>query len=342
MAIDKFYKSVDEMIDLQQNDRHLIIKNRNRLETILTNTNYFDLFNGFETLLLVNEDDKSEGYQSGVTSNDFVRLYSFDKELNKRVLKTLGELEISLKTKIAHYFSSLNSNSNPPHINYLDKNYYRCPASTSYNGVLLNRAFNNDGFILFRKYQLNNGKYYRNNTGIHSYVDYAKSNASYLGRYNNPPLWVLVKQLTFGDTLIMSGLLEKDVMDLILTDYHLSTGDREFLLNCLDVFKQLRNHCAHFELVNRFRTSGSLNLKIINNKILLNHKSPVNSSGDIYRIPLYDTLKILSKFVSIDSIIDYIVWFYYKLLFMNKLTIARRLIERMGSQSILDWKMLKR
>ncbi len=327
------------MIEVQKG-RKLKIKNESIFIEKLYNINYFDLINGFETLLLLDKKDKSKGYRKRVTSNDYFRLYSFDRELNKTILKTLGEFEIALKTKISHYFSRLYYNSTHLHSNCLDKNYYRCPSHTSYNGKYLSDSYN-FRFILFQKYELRNGKYRRDSSGTYNYADFIKNKVPYIGRYNSPPLWVLIKQLTFGDVTTMTGLLKKDVMDLILADYKLSTGDREFLLNCLDVFRELRNHCAHFELVNRFRTPGSLNLKIINGKISINHKSPINIDGDVFRIPLFDTLKILKIFVPISNIVDDIIKFYYNLLFRGKMTIAKNLIERMGNENISDWKKLK-
>lgn len=342
MPIDKYYKTIDELVLLQKIDRKLKVSDDNRLKDVLMKINYFDLFNGFETLLLKNKNDKTKGYVKKTKLNTFIDLYNFDRKLNMLIMKVLGDFEVSLKTKISHYFSALNSNTNPPHLNYLDKNYYYCPASTSYEGRMINKAYVNNTFILFNKYDIDqHGRYHKSNTGQYTYLDYIKSIIPYLGRYNVPPLWVLIKQFTFGDLLIMVGLLQRNVLDKVLDDYDLNPSDREYFLNCLNVFKELRNHCAHLELINRFRTRGNMNLKIIGSKININHKSPPNTSGDMYRIPLLDTLKILRTFVSIDEIIKHVENFYYLSCLKGKKKIATGLLERMGASSINEWKKLK-
>ena len=62
----------------------------NELDVILIKYNYFDLFNGFESLLLSSSQPKK---YIGVKLKDFLNLYEFDELFTARILRYLNKFE---------------------------------------------------------------------------------------------------------------------------------------------------------------------------------------------------------------------------------------------------------
>ena len=167
----------------------------------------------------------------------------------------------------------------------------------------------------------------------------SKAKVEYIDRYNQPPLWVIIKQLTFHDLFIMTGLLKPAVINDVLKGFGLNSGDRDYFLNCLDVFRYVRNNCAHFELINRFRTPGDTDLRYIGSKHPIN-PSVSKASGELYRIKLYDTLLVLSSFVDVSNIAKEILSYRRKNYFKRQNIVTDRLFDRMGCKDVNKWKAL--
>lgn len=97
--VTKTFKSLDQQIELLK-ERKLIIRDENKAKQHLLEKNYFDLINGFETLLLIDSKAANKEY-NGLYFEDFLLLYDFDKKLNLEILKILDKFEIRLKTSMA-------------------------------------------------------------------------------------------------------------------------------------------------------------------------------------------------------------------------------------------------
>lgn len=165
-----------------------------------------------------------------------------------------------------------------------------------------------------------------------NFIDDCKIRFNYVNEYNNPPFWVTIKSLMLNDILILMYGLDKRTFNEILKSFGLKPNDKEKFLNSIAIIKELRNTCAHFELVNRFRTSSKI---AINARLIaeLNLK-PVRSQ---YVIRLFDTLKILKLYVNLDDARKY-VWSYYDYLSKSgRLDLATKLFSRMGNHNIYDW-----
>lgn len=59
-----------------------------------------------------------------------------------------------------------------------------------------------------------------------------------------------------NDILVLMYGLDKRRFNEIFKNFGFKLNDKEKFLNSIAVLKELRNTCAHFELVNRFRTSN--------------------------------------------------------------------------------------
>ncbi|MFM1538991.1 Abi family protein [Helcococcus bovis] len=123
MAREKEFKSLDEQVDIQINDRKLKCSNRDNLKRDLLTKNYFNFINGFEDIFL-SKSNLRKIYKRASYS-DFKRLYKLDRMVSVYLFEEITKIETQIKTAISYYFSQkycssgLNSN-----LNYLDKNNY--------------------------------------------------------------------------------------------------------------------------------------------------------------------------------------------------------------------------
>lgn len=333
MGKDKEFAILSKLISIQVDDRGLKINSTKKFEQYLLESNYFDFINGFETLLLKDKKDKNKGYIKGTHLNDFINLNKFDIELSKEVMACLNLFEKNLKSKVSYNFCSIYCNTLKDTMNYQNKSYYKCPSIGTYESKFFIKQYNNNLFSLISKYDKPGHK---SNIGTLTYSDTKKIDVDYIDAYNNPPLWVIIKQLTFGELYIMVGLLDDKVLNPILSSYGLTLSDRDYFLNCLDVLKTLRNHCAHFELINRFRTHKNTDLSLIHRRHGVKVKSYL-PTGPIYVMRLFDTLLVMSQFVDISKPLYRIIFFWMVNTLKGKHILNKRLLDRMSERNIYEW-----
>ncbi len=165
-----------------------------------------------------------------------------------------------------------------------------------------------------------------------TYIDDCKLKYPYINGYNNPPFWVVIKTLMFNDIIILMYGLKKRTLDAVLRDFNMKPYEKDKFLNSLEIIKELRNCCAHFELVNRFRTSQ--NLKINSHLISDLHLSPMRSK---YVIKLFDVLKVLRSYTDLLEIKVFLHNFWTDEYRYGNGEIAVALFDRMGNSNINDW-----
>jgi abortive infection bacteriophage resistance protein len=309
----KLFRSIDEQVELLKN-RGLIINDEPRAKKMLLERNYFDLINGFETLLLVDSKAAEKKYKDKYFE-DFISLYDFDKKLSSSVISVISEFEIRLKTSVAYRYSEKFCQSEADALKYTDLTSYNYkPTDTAF----YSRYFNQH--VVFST----------------DFITKIKKDYSYARAYTNPPFWVTIKVFTLHDMLSIVYHLDRDVLREVLKDFNLKTNEKEVFINSIEVIKFMRNSCAHFELVNRFRTPGSTR---INNKLIKELQLTPESSS--FSIRLFDSLKILRKYQDISAIISDIVSYWQMNETAGKSYINVALFDRMGCNDIDEWLKLK-
>ena len=334
----KVFKTLSQQYDILTKKRKLTEQklNQEEVEKKLLHYGYFDIINGFETLLLKDRNDKDKGF---ITDNfeDFLSLYEFDLLLKKEIFYSVSQFEIKLKNIVCYEFTYRYCKTLGTTLEYMNKSNYEDPR-THYN---LNRhsfvvkLYNNDKFILFKQdyvisYDRGTDTKIRGN-----YAKYCQNHFEYASHYDKPPLWTVIKSLDLGSLLLMVQLLNKDTMDGVLDNYNLSSSDAPKFISTIEIIKSLRNSTAHFNLVNRFRTEGSINI----NAALISelHLNPLSQT---HRIKLFDTLKVLGQHEDITNIKKVIINYYDKKKSIKKEEQANLLLDRMGNGSIHEWKKL--
>ncbi|GAB6554224.1 Abi family protein [Bacillus mobilis] len=165
-----------------------------------------------------------------------------------------------------------------------------------------------------------------------TYIDDCKIKFPYINEYNNPPFWVIIKTLMLNDIIVLMYGLKKRTFDAVLKDFKLHPNDKEKFFNSLEIIRELRNSCAHFELVNRFRTPNKLK---INARLISElHLNPIRSQ---YVIKLYDVLKVLRVYVDLSEIKLFLLDYWNSEEKFGNIHISISLFDRMGNSNIDDW-----
>lgn len=189
------------------------------------------------------------------------------------------------------------------------------------------------GFMFHHFFQ--NNHYINKKTEL-NYVEFAKEKYAYLKTYDTPPLWVIIKTLDLGGLRKLLPGLKSHVLDRIVIDMGLPPQEKILFLNSVKIIQDLRNSCAHFNLVNRFRTHRLTNIDTnLKQKLGLTTKNDISSGNTHYEIRLFDTLKVLSQFENCEEIHYLFLNFFCE----TKLpeVIINKFLDRMGNSEEIEW-----
>lgn len=363
MGIKKF-ETRHNLINKLKN-RELIFSDE-ELEEVLIKYNYFNLFNGLESLLLTEKNPPKKF--KDIKLNDFINIYNFDKELNYIIVSKLNYIEQRLKNSVAYHFADKYCTSINNTMQYTNKNNYMNPAdnnpmnstychySSTYpfkheQNYAICTKFND--FILFKPYYLSNLIDRNDHIDLNFYKDLSYTPppgvAIYMDSSRRPntnvavPFWVAIETLTFGEIIRLLHYLKDPIMNNVMNDFGLPLNKRDAFLNMFDLLLCLRNSCAHNFLVNRFRTPT----KYCVNSLLCTvfNLSPKYTGNRKSVLKLYDVLKILSFFVDVSDLKNTIRKIYMKnilsLGFPKGIHLNNLILDRMGCGQYKSWmKML--
>ncbi|MCQ2081897.1 MAG: Abi family protein [Lachnospiraceae bacterium] len=324
MAVDKPFKTIDEQINILEH-RKLKFRNREHAKIVLRKYNYFDVVNGFDTLLLKKNGGASKEFENAYFE-DLLDLYNFDFQLKKVTLFKIFSIESRLRTSIAYNFTESYCSTLADTLNYVEPKYYQQPNPS--NKYLMDRF---STFDLFKRTEyFPNGKVKKR-----SFIDELKKDKDYVGEYNNPPMWVVIKSLPLGTLYLLFVFLTPDVKKKVLADFELEMKDVDAFEQVLYLLKEARNQCAHLELISRFRVKR-------NKAANLNYYNDVTQFAGLSKSDLnyMDVLRILNKFENIDDIKSVIKKFYFKEVIHGRKLVAEKVLAKMGRKDIKVWKKL--
>lgn len=321
MPVTKDFKTVDEQI-ASLDARGLKFKNRKKAADLLKKYNYFDLINGFERILL-KENIAVKKYE-GVYFEDFRDLYFFDMKLKKYTLFKIFDIESRLRTSIAYNFAEEYCKTPSETMNYTNPAYYKSP---SFSDKHMCNIFSS--FDLFRNTQfLPNGKVKRK-----SFIDELKRDREYVAKYENPPFWVAIKALPLGSLYYTFVFLDDVVKEKVLKDFGFDLTEAAIFEQALFVLKEVRNQCAHLELITRFRLKRKASLNYLNDITV-----KANLSHD--KLNYLDVLKIFTLFGKTSDIKKVVVIFYLKMVLKMRKKIADKALSMMGRKKLSMWMKL--
>lgn len=330
------------------------------LDEILISHNYFNLFNGLETIFLESSQPKM---YNNIKLDDFMILYEFDKEIRSILSTCLDSVEEKIKASVSYHFCKRHCNTLNDTMQYTNKNHYMDPAnnanntptycrySNTYpfkNGQNYKLYHNFNGFRLFKTEFLYKLIDKNDHIDISFYEDnaycapqnvniYEDTRRNIIRRNIAVPFWVTIETFTFGEILILLHYLQDDVMEDVLRDFGLHLSKRTQFLNMIDFLVCLRNNCAHTTLINRFRTERKYKI----NSLLITSFS-LNPKNNDCILKLYDTIKILSFFTDVSALKKPFKKLKHKIYISLGIKEGKRIynkiLDRMGCQDFKQWK----
>lgn len=224
-AIRKPFVEVEKQIEIQKN-RNLIITDDEDTKRKIELGNYYNIFNGYKDIFLDNT-SSTEKYLSGTTFDEIYNLFLLDRELRSIFMKSILELENSLKSYSARVFSK---NYGP--YGYLIAKNYDCSTNNKICNV----------HNLLTRIQAVIGKQlgYSNQMIFH-----------FISVDGQVPIWVLMNKMTIGELSRFFSCLYNKEQDSIAKFFGVSRKDLERYLDNLTYF---RNVCAHDERFYNYRT----------------------------------------------------------------------------------------
>lgn len=338
-----------------------LIFNESELDSVLTKYNYFNLFNGLETIFLESNNPKT---YHNIKLKDFLSFYKFDKELTSILMKYLDEIEEQLKASVSYHFAKRHCATLNDTMQYTNKNNYMDPANSTVGdptycryssaypfATAQNRSIYNNfnDFILFRRNFLTTLVNKNDHIRLSFYQAPSYSPPADVAVYSdstgtpNPnvavPFWVSIETLQFGELLRLLHYLQDDVMEDVLKDFNLPLSKRTAFLNMIDILLCLRNCCAHTTLINRFRSQEKY--KISNLLITAFSLSPKNIAPSASVIKLFDTIKIINFFTDVSEIKKILRKLMVKNIISmgpkNGFKINHEILDRMGNDKYSDW-----
>lgn len=320
MPITKDFKTIDEQISILKS-RGLKIGNEQKAKNILKKYNYFDVINGFESFFLETASPKT--YKNTLFT-DFYYAFRFDSLLKKETLHCIFDFESRLRTSISYHFAENYCNVSSRTLEYLNTANYIRPSTTNTH---LTNVFNH--FELFRTTSYNYDGTVRNL----SFIDELKRSKPYVRAYTNPPFWVVIKSLSLGSLAYLYSFLPTNVKSLVLQDFDLDIGDDNAFTQAIFILKEMRNECAHLELITIFELKPDPNLNFFNDI-----KSKISSRRRT--IGYINVLKILKLFCSIKSIKKCISHYYRNMVIRGRRKIALKSLSKMGTKNYSIWKRI--
>ena len=190
MHTDKPFKSIDEQIRILKVDRKLTINNVEAAKDILKRYGYYEIINGYKTPFLNDPSDDNKGYKDNATFEHIFDLYKLDRDIRKDLLQSLEYFEQTFKQALAYSVAKIISDDQT---RYTAQSHYNT-GRTHHN----HRRIYNDRDRLLQKF----------NKLIHSDKQPFKH---YREDHHNIPPWIMVKGMTFGESIYWYRLSKPEV-----------------------------------------------------------------------------------------------------------------------------------
>lgn len=239
----KPFKTFTEQIQILRS-RKLIIADTIKTRKILCKENYYYVINGYKDIFLDKTVSGDEIYERNTRFEHLYGLFIFDRELKSLLLRKLLKFENNMKTKTAYYFSE----SFPNFLDYFNINNF--DFKNSKTGIDINKAKSVSKLIS------NMSRVIQNGIGKKGTIEH------YVNNYGYVPLWVLVKQMSFGEIsafyecsiMRVKNKIARKLIDEYNEEYQGNPSFKQKLFlsphhleRILIFFSFYRNLCAHDE-----------------------------------------------------------------------------------------------
>ena len=194
----KPFKTLKEQLDLLES-RGLTINDREKAASYLLEHSYYNVINVYSKFF----QDEKNTFISGSSFEEIRRVHIFDSELKSILFKYIIESEKHFKSSIAYRFGE----------KFRDKPYAYLQTNCYSNNNLISLAQTVSTLSKVIKENINSNK--------------ASSIKHYYSNHNDVPIWVLINELTFGETIYFYINLDDKLKNRIAQDMN------KFLQDCI-------------------------------------------------------------------------------------------------------------
>lgn len=271
MLPQKKFSTFSEQVEWLQDEKHLIISDRQYAEDVLKHIGYFPLMGGYKHLFRI---PLTKKYKDGTSFDEIVSLYEFDAELRELFFRYLLQIERHLRSLMSYYFSEQYGESQSA---YLDANNFN-NSRRNHNTVsrliaTLQRAASTTDYVYIN--------YYRNT-------------------YGNIPLWVLINVLTFGNLSKMYKVFPQSLQSKVCKNFGII--NQRQMEQFLSVLTKFRNVCAHGERLFTYQTIDNIS------DLPLHRKMSIPMNGIQYQYGKNDLFAVVIAFRYLIPSKDFLVF----------------------------------
>ena len=283
--------------------QNLIIDNESISIEILSKISYYGLINGYKNVF---KDPVTNKYITGTTFNDIYQMYLYDAALREIFLKYILIVERHIKSSISYHFSELYGNGKADYQNF--SNY----------------DFGNHKTQVQKLFQKINNKISGKNASPQ--IKY------HLSLYHDVPIWVLMTDLTLGETATIYRFLKGTCKTAVCNDFH-HIG-RADLGKMLILLTKSRNICAHGNRLFNLHTGDSILDCVAHKKLRISQTKGLYLHGKSDLFAVVISLKYLLDITTFRS-------FYYELKkVIKKYSPPNTILQEMGFPS--NWMSILR
>lgn len=224
----KLALSLDEQLYHLEQNKNLLITDYGYARSMLEQIGYFALISGYKAPF---KNLTTKNYRDGVTFEDIVALYNFDKELRELSLKYILQVERHIRSLLSYHFTQKHGASQECYLNL--KNYSSIP---SYSAGISRLVSTLDNLA--------------NRNSDYPYINHQRKT------HGNVPLWVLISALSLGSLSKFCQYTTSDIQTKISLNFtHVNENQ---LVKFLKVLTKFRNVCAHGERLFSFQTKDDI------------------------------------------------------------------------------------
>lgn len=239
----KDFLNYEQQLDYLENEKELIIPNREYAREMLERYSYYSLIGGYKQPF---KHKLSGKYLRGVTFNEVVSFYIFDEKLRSLFLQYILHIERHLKSMISYYFCEKHGASQSEYLN--PQNFGN---GINANADEISRLIKTMAKVISLP-------------SSYSYIIH------HVKKYHNVPLWVAVNAMTFGTISKFFQYMPNDLQTKVALNY---PGFSEKLLHqMITAVAKCRNVCAHGERLYNLRMRAAIPDTVLHHKLKIPQK----------------------------------------------------------------------
>lgn len=200
--------------------RGMIFEDKANAEYVLSQVNYYRLSGYWYSFrIMLSNNSRSDNFITGTTFDDVLNIYLFDKQLRLLCLRALENIEMSVRTNIAHTLGRISPNAHLNTDNF-DQRFIKSE----------NRYWSYDTWLIRYQEQIKKAE-------KSPFIEH------HLNHYQYLPIWVGIEVLDFGSiTTLYTGLRGKQQQQIAKL---YGINNAKVFASWLKSLNYIRNICAH-------------------------------------------------------------------------------------------------